>query len=107
VEVGAWRDDDWREVEAVEGADEGPRPSCRRSWAARPCSELALSEREVEIARYIAAGLNAREIAVRTALSLGTVKNYTSSIYTKLGTSDRSKAIVALQTSLDAGAPQT
>ncbi|HMQ32840.1 MAG TPA: response regulator transcription factor [Chloroflexaceae bacterium] len=70
-------------------------------------AELALSEREVEIARYIAGGLNAREIAARTALSLGTVKNYTSSIYAKLGTSDRSKAIVALQTILGVGAPQT
>lgn len=64
-------------------------------------ASLALSEREVEIARYIAQGLNAREIAARTALSLGTVKNYTSSIYTKLGVNDRSKAIVALQAILE------
>jgi DNA-binding NarL/FixJ family response regulator len=60
-------------------------------------ADLAFSEREVEIARYIVEGLNAREIAGRTALSLGTVKNYTSSIYAKLGVGDRSKAIVALR----------
>jgi DNA-binding NarL/FixJ family response regulator len=65
-------------------------------------AELALSEREVEIARYIVQGLNAREIAEQTMLSLGTVKNYTSSIYAKLGVSDRSKAIVVLHELLGA-----
>jgi DNA-binding NarL/FixJ family response regulator len=66
---------------------------------ARPptLAELEFSEREVEIARSIVQGLNAREIAEQTALSLGTVKNYTSSIYAKLGVTDRSKAIVALR----------
>ncbi len=65
-------------------------------------AELAFSEREVEIARYIVQGLNAREIAEQTMLSLGTVKNYTSSIYAKLGVTDRSKAIVALHELLGA-----
>jgi DNA-binding NarL/FixJ family response regulator len=66
--------------------------------APRPTlAELEFSEREVEIARYIVQGLNAREIAEQTILSLGTVKNYTSSIYAKLGVTDRSKAIVALR----------
>jgi DNA-binding NarL/FixJ family response regulator len=66
---------------------------------ARPATlaELEFSEREVEIARSIVQGLNAREIAEQTMLSLGTVKNYTSSIYAKLGVTDRSKAIVALR----------
>ena len=71
---------------------------------ARPATlaELEFSEREVEIARYIVQGLNAREIAAQTVLSLGTVKNYTSSIYAKLGVTDRSKAIVALREILGA-----
>jgi DNA-binding NarL/FixJ family response regulator len=69
-----------------------PTPAPRPTLA-----ELEFSEREVEIARYIVQGLNAREIAEQTILSLGTVKNYTSSIYAKLGVTDRSKAIVALR----------
>lgn len=58
---------------------------------------LDLSEREVEIARLMVLGLNAREIADKTFLSLGTVKNYTSSIYSKIGINDRSKAMIALR----------
>jgi DNA-binding NarL/FixJ family response regulator len=59
--------------------------------------ELDLSEREVEIAQMMVLGLNAREIADKTFLSLGTVKNYTSSIYSKIGINDRSKAMIALR----------
>jgi DNA-binding NarL/FixJ family response regulator len=59
--------------------------------------ELDLSEREVEIAGMMVLGLNAREIADKTFLSLGTVKNYTSSIYSKIGINDRSKAMIALR----------
>ena len=62
---------------------------------------LEFTERETEIARYIALGFGAREIANKTFLSVGTVKNYTSSIYTKLGINDRSKAILALRDLLD------
>jgi DNA-binding NarL/FixJ family response regulator len=72
------------------------------SRSLRPVSlaDLALTEREIEIAHLIAQGFNAREIATRTALSLGTVKNYTSNIYARLGSNDRSKAIVVLRTIL-------
>jgi DNA-binding NarL/FixJ family response regulator len=59
--------------------------------------ELDLSEREVEIAGMMVLGLNAREIADKTFLSLGTVKNYTSSIYSKIGINDRSKAMITLR----------
>lgn len=59
--------------------------------------ELRFTERELEIAAYIASGLNAKEIGEKTFLSLGTVKNYTSSIYSKLGSSDRAKAMIMLR----------
>lgn len=62
-----------------------------------PRPAIDLSEREIEIARYIVAGLTAREISEKTFLSVGTVKNYTSSIYAKIDINDRSKAMLALR----------
>jgi DNA-binding NarL/FixJ family response regulator len=59
--------------------------------------DLGFSERELEIAQQIVLGFNAKEICAKTFLSIGTVKNYTSSIYAKLGVNERSKAIVALR----------
>lgn len=60
-------------------------------------ADFDLSERELEIARYLVAGLTAREISAKTFLSVGTVKNYTSNIYTKIGVNDRGKAMLLLQ----------
>ncbi|MCC0178831.1 response regulator transcription factor [Waterburya agarophytonicola K14] len=59
--------------------------------------DLGFTERELEIAQQIVLGFNTKEICAKTFLSLGTVKNYTSSIYAKLGINQRSKAIVALR----------
>ena len=72
-----------------------PIASARLSLAA-----FDLTERELEIAKHIASGLNAKEIGERTYLTLGTVKNYTSSIYAKVGTSDRAKVIIILRDAL-------
>ena len=44
----------------------------------------------------LVAGLTAREISAKTFLSVGTVKNYTSNIYTKIGVNDRGKAMLLL-----------
>jgi DNA-binding NarL/FixJ family response regulator len=51
-----------------------------------------LSEREVEIVRLMALGLNNREIAERLSLAQGTVKNYVTNILQKLGARDRTQA---------------
>jgi DNA-binding NarL/FixJ family response regulator len=51
-----------------------------------------LSEREREILRLIANGLSNGDIAERLYLSEGTVRNYVSSIFTKLDVSDRTQA---------------
>ena len=53
-----------------------------------------LTEREREILDLIAQGLNNGEVALRLVLSASTVRNYVSSIFSKLQVADRAQAIV-------------
>lgn len=53
-----------------------------------------LTQREKEILRQMAKGLSNKEISKTLYISEGTVKNYISSIYEKLGVSERSKVIL-------------
>ena len=53
-----------------------------------------LTEREKDILRLVAKGLNNREIARALYISEGTVKNYISGIYDKTGINDRSKIMI-------------
>lgn len=52
------------------------------------------SEREIAILRLLAGGYSNREIAKAVFLSEGTVKNYVSEILEKLGTRDRTRAVL-------------
>lgn len=56
-----------------------------------------LSDREQEIGSLMIEGLSNRQIARKLFLSEGTVKNYISEIYSKLGTNNRTKAIILIQ----------
>ncbi|MBC7326161.1 MAG: response regulator transcription factor [Moorella sp. (in: Bacteria)] len=58
--------------------------------------DLPFSTREQDVAALMVAGLNNRQIARQLGLTEGTVKNYISVIYEKIGTSDRSTAIAIL-----------
>jgi DNA-binding NarL/FixJ family response regulator len=53
-----------------------------------------LSEREREVLRLLASGLGNSEIAKTLFLSEGTVKNYVSMIFSKLGVTDRTQAAI-------------
>jgi DNA-binding NarL/FixJ family response regulator len=53
-----------------------------------------LSQREREVLRLLATGLSNSEIAGRLFLSEGTVRNYVSTVCTKLGVVDRTQAAV-------------
>ena len=51
-----------------------------------------LSEREQEVLQLIAKGLSNKEIAGQLFLSEGTIRNYVSSLFSKLDVSDRTQA---------------
>jgi DNA-binding NarL/FixJ family response regulator len=53
-----------------------------------------LSEREVEVLKLLARGMNNRAIAEQLHLSEGTVRNYVSSVLSKLEVSDRTHAAI-------------
>ena len=53
-----------------------------------------LTEKELEIVRYVATGMSNKEIANRLAYSEKTVKNYLSTVFQKLNIRDRTQAAI-------------
>ena len=72
-------------------ASEEPRAGAGGRWAEPPD---ALTDRETEVLRLLAAGKTNRRIAVEMHLSLSTVKRHVERIIAKLGVSDRTQAAV-------------
>jgi DNA-binding NarL/FixJ family response regulator len=69
-----------------------------RSSASDASLAAELSARERDIVKLLARGMNNADIAQRLHLSEGTVRNYVSSIFDKLGVADRTQAaIIALR----------
>ena len=61
-----------------------------------------LTERELEVLRLLARGLNNADIAGQLHLSEGTVRNHVSAIFAKLDVADRTQAaIIAIRHGLD------
>lgn len=54
----------------------------------------ALTPRELEVTRLMAGGYSNREIAGALGMSEGTVKNHVSSVLSKLGVRDRTRAVL-------------
>lgn len=58
---------------------------------------LELSDREVEIAKMISQGFTNKQIASALYISGGTVKNYVSNLYSKIGISDRTAVAIYIK----------
>jgi two-component system, NarL family, response regulator len=82
-------------VDAIRAVHVGQRPlpkevaSCLAERIPRP----ELSPRELEILKSIANGATNKEIALRLAISEGTVRVHASNVFSKLGCSDRAQAV--------------
>lgn len=60
-------------------------------------TSLSLSEKETEIAKMLAQGFTNKQISSALYISVGTAKNYVSSIYSKIGISDRTAAAIYIR----------
>lgn len=76
---------------------------CEARTPALTASRPALTERETQIARLAAAGVPSREIADRLFLSIRTVDNHLTHVYTKLGVTRRTELAAALRALPDLG----
>ncbi|MBU3143380.1 response regulator transcription factor [Clostridium sp. CF012] len=64
-------------------------------------SSFGLSEKEIEIAKMLAQGFTNKQIASSLYISGGTVKNYVSNLYSKIGISDRTSAAIYIKDLLE------
>jgi DNA-binding NarL/FixJ family response regulator len=79
-----------RPAQAAGGTESGPAPGGPAPGGALPDG---LTEREAEILRLIAQGLNNPEIAARLFVTTHTVKSHINRIFAKTGSRDRAAAI--------------
>ncbi|MGB7759688.1 MAG: response regulator transcription factor [Bryobacteraceae bacterium] len=82
-------------VDAIRAVHAGQRPLPKEiaSCLAERMPHPELSPRELEILNLIAHGESNKEIAVRLAISEGTVRVHASNVFAKLGCNDRAQAV--------------
>ena len=83
-------------IETIRVVHSGKRrvPGEIAAQIAEHVADDALSEREIEVLRCVAAGKSNKLIAVELAISEGTVKTHMKSILPKLDASDRTHAVM-------------
>jgi DNA-binding NarL/FixJ family response regulator len=72
----------------------GKLPTLLQKQSSFDFSSVGLTEREIEIAKYISLGLSNKEIASTLFLSEGTIRNYLSTILAKLDLRDRTQLAI-------------
>lgn len=68
--------------------------SRRQTWSEDLPEPADLTPRETDVLRLMTSGINNREIAKALNLGEGTVRNHVSNILSKLGVSDRTRAVL-------------
>ena len=87
--------DEFRRLSAGTGSESSAAPQPK--GAATPATDEIieqLTEREMDVLRLIAEGLNNKDIAARLYLSEGTVRNYVSTIMDKMHANDRTQVVI-------------
>lgn len=72
----------------------GKEPTPKSPRASERMPVAPLTPRELEVLGLVKLGLTNRQIAAKLVISVGTVKNHVEHIIQKLGTSDRTQAVV-------------
>ncbi len=83
--------DEFRRLSAV---PEAPIPKPAPAASADDMEVEQLTEREMDVLRLIAEGLNNKDIAAKLYLSEGTVRNYVSTIMEKMHANDRTQVVI-------------
>jgi DNA-binding NarL/FixJ family response regulator len=86
------REDLFRCIRAVHGGQTFVPPPVASKLAAR-VARPALSERQMDVLRLMAAGLSNKEIGARLRVTEGTVKSHVNQVLEKLGTTRRTEAV--------------
>jgi predicted ATPase/DNA-binding NarL/FixJ family response regulator len=90
-------------LRAAESARLSPMSGTESSWSGRESAADALSPRELDVLRLVAAGRSNAEISGELVLSVRTVERHLANIYAKLGAEGRSARALAVAHGLGRG----
>jgi len=74
------------------------REQLEKIGSSKENSPYGLTKREMEILTHLSNGLRYKSIATKLFLSEGTIRNYCSNLYSKLGVNNREEAIKMART---------